>query len=163
MTRGKFSNFEVQQQDFGAHAFAFGARSWSSDRLFSTAALKSFWHVVHGIYMCVCFPTSAFRSHTHRSALPVGSTLRLFTLSWISSEAVAPTGRQYGSVPTGAFSRLGPPPLRLGLISTFRRFTPLRAHLFLLPRSLTSLTSTLRHHSTVRWVVRFLCIFTRIP
>jgi hypothetical protein len=24
-----FSDFEVQQQDFGAHTFAFGTRSWS--------------------------------------------------------------------------------------------------------------------------------------
>src|SRR6266849_2231172 len=83
------------------HASAPGAGLWTLGRLmkiFSTAALLSFWHIANGIYMCVCFATSVSRTHVHQSALLVGSMLQLFILSLTSSEGVVPTGGRYGSV-----------------------------------------------------------------
>ena len=61
-----FSDPAVQLKDFGAYAFALGAGLWILDRLmklFSTAALQSFWHVIHGIYMYVRFAVPTSRSH----------------------------------------------------------------------------------------------------
>jgi hypothetical protein len=114
-----FSDLAVQQKDFGAYAFALGAGLWTLYRLtetFSTAALQSFWHVANGIYMYAYFTAPTSRSHVHQSALPVGSMLQLSILSWTSSsEGVVPTGGRYGSVPTGAFSRVVIPALRFGL------------------------------------------------
>jgi hypothetical protein len=64
----------------------------------------------------------------HQSALLAGSTLQLLTLSSTLSEGVAPTGGQYGFVPTGAFLRLIFHPQRPRLTCpAFGRFTRLRA------------------------------------
>jgi hypothetical protein len=133
-----FSDLAVQQKDFSAYAFALGAGLWTldsgpTDETFSTAALQSFWHVTNGIYMYVCFAASASCSHVHQSALPVGSMLQLLILSWTSSEGVVLTGGRYGSVPTGAFSRVVISALRFGLTCPFGRSTPLRAQPFLSP------------------------------
>jgi hypothetical protein len=103
-----FNDFAVQQKDFGAYTFALGTGLWTLDRVmkpFSTAALQTFWHMINGIYVYVCFAASTSRSHVHQSALPVGNMLQLLILSWTSSGGVVPTGGRYGFVPTGAFSR----------------------------------------------------------
>jgi hypothetical protein len=90
--------------------------SGPTDETFSTAALQGFWHVTNGIFMYACFTVPTSRSHVHQSALSVGSMLQLSILSWTSSsEGVVPTGGRYGSVPTGAFSRVAISALRFGL------------------------------------------------
>ena len=62
--------------------------------------------MTNGIYMYVCFASSTDRSHVHQFAHPVGSMLQLLISSWASSKGVVPTGGRFGSVPTGAFSRV---------------------------------------------------------
>jgi hypothetical protein len=133
-----FSDFAVQQKDFGAYAFALGAGlcQWTLDQVmkrFSTAALQYFWYIANGIYMYECFAASTSRSHGHQSALPVGSILQLLILSWTSSEGIVPTGGRYGSVSKSAFSRVVNFALRFGLTCPFGRFTRLRALAFLSP------------------------------
>jgi hypothetical protein len=129
-----FGDFDEQQKDFGAYAFALRAGLWTLDRLinlFSTVADQSFWHIAAGIYMYECLAASTSRSHVHQSALPVGSMLQPLILSWTCSEGVVPTGGRYGSVPTGAISRVVISALRFGLTCPFGRFTRLRAQPFL--------------------------------
>ena len=81
-----FGDLPVLQRDSGAYPFALGAGLWTLDRLmkrFSTVALESFWFIINGIYMYVCFAAALTSpSHVHQSALPVGSMSQLLILSW---------------------------------------------------------------------------------
>jgi hypothetical protein len=97
-----FSDPIVVERDLGLYSLALGSWTWSMESLtnhpLNSGAQKLLAHhtwPLHVSVLCYVGPSPSF-------PLPDGSTSRLWTSSWMSSEGVAPTGGQYGLVITGA-------------------------------------------------------------